>query len=139
MPRTGWLVVLGILAVLVLCAAVACAVLWRALRLYRRGGTVECRLRVGEDRWRRGLAQLGARQLLWYQLASLSPGPRLRMERSALELLGHDRRPPDPGGRAVVETRLSDGRVTAELRMAPSAMQGLIGWSEGAPPRVRET
>ncbi|MGC5615307.1 DUF2550 family protein [Georgenia sp. Z1491] len=139
MPRTGWLVVLGILAVLAVCAALACALLWRALRLYRRGGTVECRLRTGEDRWRRGLAQLGATDLLWYQFASLAVRPRLRMDRTALELRGYDPRPPDPGGRPVVQLTLSDGRRTAQLRLAPSAVQALVGWSEGAPPRVRGT
>ncbi|MGO1739170.1 MAG: DUF2550 family protein [Actinomycetaceae bacterium] len=139
MPRTGWLVVLGILAVLVLCAALACTLLWRALRLYRRGGTVECRLRSRDEHWRRGLAQLRLTELAWYRFSSLSPRPYVRLDRSALELLGHEKLGPDESGRPVVQARFSDGDVTVELRMAPSTLQALVGWSEGAPPRVRGT
>lgn len=139
MPRTGWLLVLSILAVLVLCAALVCALLWRALRLYRRGGTVECRLRAGDDRWRRGLAQLRLTELAWYRFGSLSPRAHVRMDRSALELLGHERLGLDGSGRPVVQARFSDGGSTVELRMAPSTLQALVGWSEGAPPRVRGT
>ena len=66
--------------------------------------------------------------------------PGIRVVEDPLRPRGIASRPFDGEGvPCAPRVLVSDGRVTAELRMAPSAMQGLIGWSEGAPPRVRET
>lgn len=136
MPRAGWLGLIVALVLLALVAVVCALLMWRALHLYRRFGTVECRARV-DGTWRRGLAQLRPDGLAWFRFGSMSLRPRLWLHRSGLELLAHERLEADGDGRPVVEARFSDGDTTAELRLAPSTLQGLIGWSEGAPPRVR--
>ena len=137
MPHAGWLGLVVALVLLALVAAVCSLLMWRALHLYRRWGTVECRVRVGGT-WRRGLAQLRPDGFAWYTFLSMSLRRTLWLHRSGLELLAHERLEADASGRPVVEARFSDGETTAELRLAPSALQGLIGWAEGAPPRVRE-
>jgi hypothetical protein len=132
----------GWFLIFVLTVALACAISIAARRtlIERGGGTVECGLRrVGDRRWRLGLAAYQPDALRWYPLF----GIRLRageiFTRRALSVVA--RRPAEPveatsigSGAVVVECATGATTPRIELALSDDALTGFLSWLEAAPP-----
>lgn len=134
-------VVIGVpLLLLVLLVAVA----GRNRLLQRTGGAVEISLRAtgrspGRG-WSNGVGRFRGDELEWFRMFSLSPRPRRRLSRRALEVTSR-REPADVEQRAlhagaVVLSCLDAraGREPVELAMQRGAVTGFLAWLEAAPP-----
>jgi hypothetical protein len=133
----GWLLVI----VLVLGLGCAMGIAVRRTLIERGGGSVECGLRrVGERRWRLGLAAYQPDELRWYPVFGLRLRPGEFFARRALRVLS--RRPADPvemtsvGSGALVVVECATGRPAEriELALSEDALTGFLAWLEAAPP-----
>ncbi|MFC0038011.1 DUF2550 domain-containing protein [Actinomadura rayongensis] len=133
----------GVLAVVFLVAAVLFAVMAVRRRWFvRKGGTVECSLRVcpetGEPGpWRLGIARYQGDTLHWHRVFGFRARPRQVIHRRGLVVSGR-RAPGDreaegllPGVEVIA---VRDGGTRLELAMGASALTGFLSWLEAAPP-----
>jgi hypothetical protein len=133
------------LVVLLVVVVVLALLLWRRVRLVRRGGIdVALRLRPSQpaSRWHFGIARYHGEEFGWYRLASLRSGPDTVLRRGTVTIV--TRRTPAgseadavPTGATVLHCRTRDGDV--ELAMAPDALTGFLSWLESAPPGLKAT
>jgi len=108
----------------------------RRFQLRRALGTVDASIRVRGNRWQMGVCRYQESALEWFRLLSLSPIPRRRMVRSAIELVGRrqptetelTRVPPD----TVIVTLSYKGEEVL-LAMKFGAYAGLSSWLEAGP------
>lgn len=108
----------------------------------RRGGTVECSLRVLADDgaagpWRLGIGRYKGDELHWHRVFGFRRRPRQVIHRRGL-VIANRRRPeaaeepglvPDAG---IIEVR--SGPLAVELAMSSAALTGFLAWLEAAPP-----
>ncbi|MEU8802748.1 DUF2550 domain-containing protein [Spirillospora sp. NPDC048819] len=134
----------GVLAVLVLVAALLYVSMAVRRRLFARGGgTVECSLRElpreggAPGVWRLGIGRYKGDALHWHRVFEFRSRPRQVIHRRGLVV--SNRRDPDPeeaGGLlpdvSIIEVR--DGDLTVELAMGAEALTGFLAWLEAAPP-----
>lgn len=120
------------------------AVAGRNRLLQRTGGAVEISLRAASAPagrgWSNGVGRFRGDELEWFRVFSLSPRPRRRLSRRALEVTGR-REPADVEQRALhagaVVLSCRDARVgrePVELAMQVRAVTGFLAWLEAAPP-----
>ena len=132
----GWL----LLVILVIALASATGIAARRTLIERGGGTVECGLRrVGDRRWRLGLAAYQPGELRWYPVFGLRLRPQAVFDRRALCVVS--RRPADPveetnlgPGTVVVECDIGQAAARIELALSEDALTGFLAWLEAAPP-----
>jgi hypothetical protein len=131
----------GWLLLVVLVIALGCATGIAARRtLIERGGTVECGLRrLGDRRWRLGLAAYQPGELRWYPVFGFRLRPGETFARHALTVVS--RRPADPveetsigSGAVVVECDTGQAAARIELALSEDALTGFLAWLEAAPP-----
>ena len=131
--------VVGLLVLLVVASLGALAL--RRSRLRRRGGSVDCSLRlrtsVPHRGWALGIAVYAGEDLTWYRVFSLSPRPGRVLSRRGLSVVS--RREPSPRERMAllpgsIVLALSDGGPTVEIGMTDAALTGFLSWLESAPP-----
>jgi hypothetical protein len=132
----------GWLLIIVLTVALACAISIAARRslIERGGGTVECGLRrVGDRRWRLGLAAYQPDALRWYPLFGLRLRAGEIYARRALSVVA--RRAAEPAeansigtGAVVVECATGTATPRIELALSDDALTGFLAWLEAAPP-----
>ena len=131
--------VVGLLLLVVVAFLGALAL--RRRRLRRRGGSVDCslRLRTGVPHrgWTLGVAVYTGEELAWYRIFSLSNRPRRVLARRGLSVAG--RREPSAQERMAllpgsVVLMLGDGGPTVEIAMTDAALTGFLSWLEGSPP-----
>jgi len=136
----GWL----LLVVLVIALACASGIAARRTLIERGGGTVDCGLRrVGDRRWRLGLAAYQPGELRWYPVFGFRLRPSEAFSRRALTVVS--RRPADPveetsigSGAVVVECDTGQAAARIELALSEDALTGFLAWLEAAPPGVAE-
>jgi len=135
----------GLTAVAVLVLLAGALVLRRVL-ITRRGGVIECALRLQPGgTWRHGLAEYRAGQLYWHRSMSLRLRPHAAFDRSDLAVISS--RVP----RRTEDVRLGPGMVVVqcqgllrhrgrppshrvvELGMTQAALMGLLSWLESSP------
>jgi hypothetical protein len=137
--------VAGLTAVAVL-VVLATALVLRRVLISRRGGVIECALRLQPGGpWRQGLAEYRAGQLYWHRSMSLRLRPHAAFDRSELAVMST--RPPVRAedvrlgpGLVVVQCqglvrhrgRPAESRVV-ELAMPQAALMGLLSWLESSP------
>jgi hypothetical protein len=132
----GWL----LLVILILALASATGIAARRTLIERGGGTVECGLRrVGDRRWRLGLAAYQPGELRWYPAFGFRLRPGEAFARHALTVVS--RRPADPveetsigSGAVVVECDTGQAAARIELALSEDALTGFLAWLEAAPP-----
>jgi len=132
----GWL----LLVVLVIALACASGIAARRTLIERGGGTVECGLRrVGDRRWRLGLAAYQPGELRWYPAFGFRLRAGEAYSRRALTVVS--RRPADPveetsigSGTVVVECDTGQPAARIELALSEDALTGFLAWLEAAPP-----
>ncbi|TDC55071.1 DUF2550 family protein [Actinomadura sp. KC345] len=134
----------GVLAALVLLAALLYASMAVRRRLLARGGgAVECSLRVLHPEggapgvWRLGIGRYKGDALHWHRVFGFRSRPRQVIHRRGLSV--SNRREPDPEEAegllpdvSIIEVR--DGDLSVELAMGAAAMTGFLSWLEAAPP-----
>lgn len=134
----------GVLAVLVLVAALLFVSMAVRRRLFARGGgTVECSLRELPEEggapgvWRLGFGRYKGDVLHWHRMFGFRTRPRQVIHRRGLVV--SNRRGPEPGEAegllpdvSIIEIR--DGDLTVELAMGAAALTGFLAWLEAAPP-----
>ncbi|TQM71118.1 uncharacterized protein DUF2550 [Actinomadura hallensis] len=134
----------GVLAALVLVAALLYACMAVRRRLFARGGgAVECSLRElrpeggAPGAWRLGIGRYKGDALHWHRVFGFRRRPRQVIHRRGLVV--SNRRRPDPDEAdgllpdvSIIEVR--DGDLTVELAMGAAAMTGFLAWLEAAPP-----
>ncbi|MFG2091629.1 MULTISPECIES: DUF2550 domain-containing protein [unclassified Spirillospora] len=134
----------GVLAVLILVAALLYVSMRVRRRLFARGGgTLECSLRElpreggAPGVWRLGIGRYRGDALHWHRVFEFRSRPRQVIHRRGLVV--SNRRDPDPEeaegllpDATVIEVR--DGGVTLELAMGAAALTGFLAWLEAAPP-----
>ncbi|HTW00037.1 MAG TPA: DUF2550 domain-containing protein [Streptosporangiaceae bacterium] len=126
--------------VLVLGLGCAMGIAVRRTLIERGGGSVECGLRrVGERRWRLGLAAYQPDELRWYPVFGLRLRPGEFFARRALSVVS--KRPADPvemtsvgSGAVVVECSTGKPAERIELALTEDALTGFLAWLEAAPP-----
>jgi hypothetical protein len=131
----GWL----LLVVLVIALGGATGIAARR-SLIERGGTVDCGLRrLGDRRWRLGLAAYQPGELRWYPVFGFRLRPGETFARHALTVVS--RRPADPveetsigSGAVVVECDTGQAAARIELALSEDALTGFLAWLEAAPP-----
>lgn len=136
-----WLVVAVLLA-----GGLAAAVLaLRRFLLERRGGIVECGLRMpaGDGPWRPGMVSYHRDELCWYRALGVHVRPWQAFARRSLKVvsrrpvLPQEARPLGPGWvvvEVVVEGGASGKDERIELAMAADALTGFLSWLEASPP-----
>jgi hypothetical protein len=132
----GWL----LLVVLVVALASATGIAVRRTLIERSGGSVDCGLRLAEDRrWRLGLAAYQPGELYWYPVFGLRLRPGEVYARHALSVVS--RRPADPAevttigsDAVVVECDTGQAAARVELALSEDALTGFLAWLEAAPP-----
>ncbi|WP_125609935.1 DUF2550 domain-containing protein [Specibacter cremeus] len=108
----------------------------RRFQLRRALGTVDASICLANRRWRMGVCRYQESELEWFRLLSLSPRPRVRMQRSAIVLVG--RRKPTEEERTqvqpdtVIVTLEFQGREIL-MAMKFDAYAGLSSWLEAGP------
>lgn len=113
-------------------AILICLLLFAALVVVRAivlNGNVPCRLRVGNHRWRRGVARYAAGELHWIPLLGLRLRPRHAIARRGLVV--SSRRPLD-GELFAVDCSGTTRDIS--LAMSADALTGFLAWLESAPP-----
>src|SRR6476620_3591732 len=140
MPVWEWLLdAAGALLLFVLLYGVALIVRRRVLS--RNGGTFEVSYRVRPERtgrgWLLGLGRYSGESLEWFRYFSLSPRPKLSLERSEVTYLG--RRDPEGAEQmslypdhVVISCTTPDGFL--ELAMSTASLMGFQSWLEAGPP-----
>jgi Protein of unknown function (DUF2550) len=127
-------------AFLLVLVLIASGIATRRFLLERRGGTLDCGLRLpaGQGSWRIGVASYQRDQLRWYHLFGVLLRPRTVLERRTLSVVS--RRVPGPAeasslgpGLIVVECQVGGGE-RVELAMSEAALTGFLAWLEAAPP-----
>jgi hypothetical protein len=127
-------------AFLLVLVLIASGIATRRFLLERRGGTLDCGLRLpaGQGSWRIGVASYQRDQLRWYHLFGVLLRPRTVLERRTLSVVS--RRVPGPAeasslgpGLIVVECQVGVGE-RVELAMSEAALTGFLAWLEAAPP-----
>ena len=109
--------------------------------LSRHGGTFELSYRVRSSKagrgWLLGLGRYSGESLEWFRYFSLSPRPKLTLERSRLTYVG--RRDPEGAEQmslypdhVVITCTTPTGQV--ELAMSPASLMGFQSWLEAGPP-----
>ncbi|MBM9462936.1 DUF2550 domain-containing protein [Aeromicrobium sp. YIM 150415] len=140
MPLWLWLV--DSLALLVaLSAFLLVALVVRRRWLTRRGGAFEMSVNRHPEAsargWMLGIAVYRSTEIEWFRGFSLSPRPKYRLPRGAVQIDG--RRPPQ-GAEAYA---LHDSHVIVDaqsptpirqLALSPSSLTGLLAWLESSPP-----
>ncbi|HLU76077.1 MAG TPA: DUF2550 domain-containing protein [Nonomuraea sp.] len=117
-------------ATLVICALLLAAALVAArIFLVARRGNVPCRLRVGDGRWRAGVARYADGELHWIPLLGVRLRPRHAIARRGLVVSG--RRELDGGLHAI---DCSGSTRDLSLAMSADALTGFLAWLESAPP-----
>ena len=132
----GWL----LFVVLVIALACATGIAARRTLIERGGGTVECGLRrVGDRRWRLGLAAYQPGELRWYPVFGFRLRPGEVFARHTLTVVS--RRSADPveetsigPGAVVVECDSGQAAARIELALSEDALTGFLAWLEAAPP-----
>ena len=132
----GWL----LLVILVIALASATGIAARRTLIERGGGTVECGLRrVGDRRWRLGLAAYQPGELRWYPVFGFRLRPGEVFARHTLTVVS--RRSADPveetsigPGAVVVECDIGQAAARIELALSEDALTGFLAWLEAAPP-----
>ena len=132
----GWL----LLVILVIALAGATGIAARRTLIERGGGTVECGLRrLGDRRWRLGLAAYQPGELRWYPAFGFRLRPRVAFARHELTVVS--RRLADPveetsigSGTVVVECDTGQAAARIELALSEDALTGFLAWLEAAPP-----
>ncbi|MDL4775717.1 DUF2550 domain-containing protein [Actinomadura xylanilytica] len=133
----------ALLAALVLLVALVFVLLSARRWLFvRRGGTVECSLRLiagngSPGAWRLGIGRYKGDELHWHRVFGFRSRPRQVIHRRGLVVSNRRRPGPDEAegllpGVGVIEVR--DGDRTVELAMGASALTGFLAWLEAAPP-----
>jgi hypothetical protein len=129
------LVVLGLLALGLLAL--------RRRLITRRGGTVDCSLRLRQGQhgkgWVLGIGRYAGDELEWYRVFSYATRPRRSFSRRGLRVV--ESRAPDGvevysllSGAVVV--RCLDQDTPVELAMGDASLTGFLSWLESAPPGV---
>lgn len=130
-------------AALLLVVAVLGLLMFRRLRLVRRGGVDVSLRRVRASApastrgWNLGVLRYRGDEIAWFRVISLSGGAEVRLSRRELEII--DRRAPGLSEEYVVPTdatvlRCRDRRHTVELAMSPEVLTGFLSWLEATPP-----
>ncbi|WP_019629370.1 DUF2550 domain-containing protein [Actinomadura atramentaria] len=108
----------------------------------RKGGTVECSLRVVPEGgapgpWRLGIGRYQGDMLHWHRVFGFRSRPRQVIHRRGLVVSGRR----SPGEREadgllpdVEVIAVRDGAVRLELAMGAAALTGFLSWLEAAPP-----
>ena len=140
MPVSQWLLAaVGVLLALVLLYGLG--LILRRRWVSRHGGTFELSCRVRSARagrgWLLGLGRYSGETLEWFRYFSLSPRPKLTLERSRLTYVG--RRDPEGAEQmslypdhVVITCTTPTGQV--ELAMSPASLMGFQSWLEAGPP-----
>lgn len=136
--------VLVVLVVLLLVGALRRSV------IERRGGAVECYLRMPgargrRGRWRIGYGRYGTEHLGWFPIFSLRPRPTAELSRRGLVIVGrrfsaeedHEQLPTDMSV-VMIGWHGEDGQEPVapvyELAMGEMALTGFLSWLESMPP-----
>jgi hypothetical protein len=109
--------------------------------LSRSGGVVEMSLRLHSRShgrgWVLGTGRYSGDDLQWFRVFSLAPGPRLRLSRRDLSVVG--RRSPSRSekmslqeGMIVLQCSSASGPI--EIAMGESAITGFLSWLESSAP-----
>jgi hypothetical protein len=131
---------IGILALL--CLLVLLFI--RRLVISRGGGTVDMSVRltssVAGRGWAVGTGRFVGRELRWYRMFSLAPGPGRVLFRPELTVLS--KRSPDGPERLAMPAdsvilRCSCGKDYVEIALAEAALAGFLSWLEASPPGTR--
>lgn len=136
----SWCAAVAIGLVLLAVLVVLGLLLWRRVRLIRRGGVpvaLRSRLDLPASRWHLGVARYHGEQFVWYRAAGLGPGPDTVLRRGGLTIVS--RRAPLGSESYVIPPeatvlRCRDHGDELELAMAPGALTGFLSWLESAPP-----
>lgn len=140
MPIWWWLV--DSLALVVVVAALVVVGLVARRRVVARGGgsfdlSVNRHAESAPQGWTLGVAVFRANTLEWYRTFSFSWRPRYRFERGDLAIEG--RREPVGSetfalhaGHVVVRVQHAGG--VRQMALSPSALTGLLAWTESSPP-----
>ena len=132
----GWL----LLVILLIALAGAMGIAARRTLIERGGGTVDCGLRrLGDRRWRLGLAAYQPGELRWYPVFGFRLRPGEVFARHTLTVVS--RRSADPveetsigPGAVVVECDIGQAAARIELALSEDALTGFLAWLEAAPP-----
>jgi hypothetical protein len=143
MPWWQWIAdSVGVVLLLVLLYGLCLVV--RRRWIARNGGTFELSHRARPERagrgWVLGVGRYSADTLEFFRIFSVSPRPRLTLDRSDLEYAGQR----DPVGTEAHSLYLGHVIVACrdragpfELAMSPDALTGFLSWIEAAPPGRR--
>jgi hypothetical protein len=120
----------GMAATVLLCLLlVALLVYVRGFLLVRSRGSDPCRLRVGNQGWRGGVARYADGELHWIPLMGLSLRPRHAIARRGLVV--SSRRELENG---MIAVDCSGTTRDISLAMSSDALTGFLAWLESAPP-----
>ena len=113
-----------------------CLVGVRRFNLRRALGTVDASICMAGNSWQMGVCRYADKHLEWLRLFSLSPRPRYRFRRSALELQGW--RQPTEAERAKIQpgaivVMLRHDKQELLLAMSFDVYAGLSSWLEAGP------
>ncbi len=124
-------------SVVVLLGLCLLAVALRRRTLACAPGSFECAVRRRDDAWTVGVGRFGSREVQWWSVLSLAPGPRSTWARTDIDVVGR-RAPGAEEGLALqpddVVLRCSHRGECLELGMSPDAATGFTSWLEAAPP-----
>jgi hypothetical protein len=136
----------GVVAVGLLLVLAVGSLAVRRRVLTREGGAFSCavrRNRAGETTsrgWILGVARYADEQVEWFRMFSLSPRPKIRLDRRALVI--HERRAPRgielyAVPRDSVVLICTDGGGPVDLAVPAGVATGLVVWLEAVPPGAR--
>jgi hypothetical protein len=143
MPWGELLQIVVVLACLAVLAAIVYLV-WRRHRLVSGRGAFDCYFRKADvpqnHRWRHGIVRYRRDAVVWFPLLAFGFKPACRIPRLRIHV-GPVRMPTPSEQRQLFEgqsivrlTPAGDDAVACEWAMAPSAANGLLAWTEAAPP-----
>lgn len=125
----------------VLCVATIAVLIlvWRRVRLIRRGG-VDVAVRSSRGRWVVGVGHYRGELFHWHRVWSLRNSPDLVLRRGQLVIV--DRRESALQAHGLPDRTVilrcdgvgCAGRDGVELAMEPDVMTGFLSWLESAPP-----
>jgi len=129
-------------AAFLLIVAVFTVISLRRFLFERRGGTVECSLRlIGADGrpgvWRLGLGRYKGDELHWHRVFGFRRRPRQVIHRRGL-VVSNRRRPTGDEADSMTQDagiiEVRDGDLVVELAMGAAALTGFLAWLEASPP-----
>jgi hypothetical protein len=140
MPFWLWLVD-SLAFVVILAALLVMALVMRRRLVGRQGGTFDLSINHRDDAspkgWTLGVATYRGNTLAWYRTFSFAWWPRYRFVRGDIAVDGRR----DPVGPEVFAVHAGHVIVTVQHRsgvrqmaMSPSALTGLLAWSQSSPP-----